>query len=94
MPDETKEVRFIRVAEGRVNSILDRIRLLKQASNRNNYAYSDAQIQKMFKVIRASLRDAEHSTRLPERLRRSSNFRRSGVGVVNRLAHRRASGKE
>ena len=61
MPDETKEERFIRVAEGRVNGILDRIRLLKQASNRNNYGYSDAQIAKIFRVLRASLRDAEQS---------------------------------
>ena len=61
MPDETKEERFIRVAESRVNGILDRIRLLKQASNRNNYGYMDAQITKIFRVIRTSLRDAEQS---------------------------------
>jgi hypothetical protein len=61
MPNETKEQRFIRVVEGRVNTILDRVRLLKQASNRNNYAYSDDQVSTIFSVLRASLRDAEQS---------------------------------
>ena len=61
MHDETKEERFVRVAEGRVNGLLDRIRLLKQASSRSNYAYTDAQIAKIFSVLRTSLRDAEQS---------------------------------
>ena len=63
MPDETKEERFVRVVEGRVNSILDHIRRLKQASNRNNYAYTDAQTRKIFRTIRTSLREAEDSFR-------------------------------
>ena len=52
---ETKEQRFKRLAELRVNVILDKMRLLGQLSNRGNYEYSDAQVEAIFKAIQKSL---------------------------------------
>lgn len=48
---ETKEERFQRLAEQRVNVILDRLRVLSQLSNRNNYEYTEAQVDAIFKAI-------------------------------------------
>ena len=41
MRDQTREERFKRLAEQRVNVILDKLRLLGQLSNRGNYEYTD-----------------------------------------------------
>ncbi len=48
---ESKEEKFCRVAEYRTNKILDMLRLLGNCSNRSAYAYSDAQIEQIFKAI-------------------------------------------
>ena len=59
MPNyEPKEDRFVRVAEKRVNSLLDKIRLLGQTANRRTYAYTDKQVDDIFRVINDELRDA------------------------------------
>ena len=55
---EIKEQRFKRVAERRVNSLLDKIRLLGQMSDRRNYEYTDAQVAKIFKAIDDELKSA------------------------------------
>ena len=52
---ETKEAKFRRLAEQRVNAILDKLRLLGQLSNKSNYGYSDDQIDSAFKAIQAEL---------------------------------------
>ena len=50
--DQTdKEERFKRLAEQRVNAILDKLRLLGQLANRGNYKYGDAQVQTIFRAI-------------------------------------------
>ncbi len=52
---ETRPQKFTRLAEQRVNSILDKIRLLGQLSNRSNYEYTDAQVEMIFKAIQKDL---------------------------------------
>ena len=52
---ETRQQKFTRLAEQRVNSILDKIRLLGQLSNRSNYEYTDAQVETIFKAIQKDL---------------------------------------
>ena len=52
---ETRQDRFIRLAEQRVNVILDKMRLLGQLSNRSNYEYTDAQVESIFKAIQKDL---------------------------------------
>ena len=52
---ETKEERFQRLAEQRVNGILDRLRVLSQLSNKSNYDYTDAQVDAIFKALQREL---------------------------------------
>ncbi len=60
-PTETRDERFKRIAEKRVNAVLDKLRLLSQTSNRGNYDYTDEQVSKMFRVIRSAVTEAEAS---------------------------------
>ena len=52
---ETKDERFSRLAEQRVNAILDKLRLLGQLSNRRNYVYSEEQVATIFRAIQKEL---------------------------------------
>ena len=52
---QTKEEKFKRLAELRVNAALDRIRLLGQLSNRGNYDYTDEQVEMIFKALHKAL---------------------------------------
>ncbi len=66
MRGETKETRFIRIAEKRVQRVLDSIRSLSQASNKRMYQWDDKQMKKIWdaidrelKICRESFEDAE-----------------------------------
>ena len=52
----SKEDRFRRLAEQRVNAILDKMRLLGQLSNRRNYTYTSGQTEAIFLAISRELR--------------------------------------
>ena len=52
---ETKDERFRRLAEQRVNAILDKLRLLGQLSNKSNYGYTDDQVDAAFRAIQQEL---------------------------------------
>ena len=56
---ETKNERFKRIAEKRVNVILDKLRVLGQLSEKRNYMYTDSQINQIFKAIDDELRVAK-----------------------------------
>ena len=56
---ETKRERFVRIAENRTNKIIDMIRLLGNCSNKGNYDYSDADVQKIFGAIEKELKAAK-----------------------------------
>lgn len=49
--DETKEEKFRRIAESRVNKLLKQFEILRNCSNTQVYSYSDAQTAKIFKAI-------------------------------------------
>ena len=53
---ETKKDRFVRIGEARTNRVLEKIRLLGNCSNKNNYEYSEDDIKKIFSVIDKELR--------------------------------------
>lgn len=55
---ESRDQKFNRVAERRVNTLLDKIRLLGQLSDRRNYDYTDAQVAKIFKAVDDELKAA------------------------------------
>ena len=56
---ETREEKFKRLAESRVNAIIDKIRLIGHLSNRSNYSYNEAQVDAIFKAIHKELNAAK-----------------------------------
>ena len=52
---ESKEDKFKRLAEQRVNAILDKLRLLGQLSNKSNYGYTEEQVEATFRAIQQEL---------------------------------------
>lgn len=56
---ETKREKFVRLAEARTNKIIDMIRLLGNCSNKSNYDYTDADIQKIFSTIEKELKNTK-----------------------------------
>ena len=56
---ETREERFIRVAEKRVNRVIKDIKLISQCSNKSMYNYDDAQLRKIWRAIDNSLNIAD-----------------------------------
>jgi hypothetical protein len=63
-------MRFEGVASKRVQYIIDKLELLGNCSNRNNYEYSEEDVRKMFSVIREQLRKTE--TRFTDELNKKS----------------------
>ena len=60
MPNKSSNrVRFEKVAGKRVQFILDKLDLLGNCSNRNNYEYSDEDVKKMFNAIKEKLKQVE-----------------------------------
>lgn len=53
---KSKRDRFIKVASYRTNLALKYIRLISNCSNRNNYDYSDAEVNKIFSALDEELR--------------------------------------
>ena len=48
---ESKHERFVRIAERRVNKILDSLDSLGKCSNKKNYEYTVADVSKIFQTI-------------------------------------------
>ena len=46
-----KRERFVRIAEHRVNKILNDLDLLSKCSNRRNYTYDDKDVRRIFSEI-------------------------------------------
>jgi len=51
MKGETKEDRFKRIAEKRVQRVLDSIRSLSQCSNKRMYEWNEKQLKKIWNAI-------------------------------------------
>ena len=54
---ESRRERFIRVAERRVNIVLDALDRLSKCSNRSNYEYSEKDIRIIFKAIEGKTKE-------------------------------------
>ena len=66
MKSETKEERFKRIAEKRVQRVLDSIKSLSNCSNKRMYKWNDDQLKKIWnaidkelKICRASFENSE-----------------------------------
>ena len=55
---ESKRDRFVRLAEKRTNSVIDRIRVLSNCANRYVYDYDENDIRKMFAAIEKEVKAA------------------------------------
>ncbi len=67
---KSKRTRFEDVASKRVQYIIDKLKLLGNCSNRNNYQYKEEDVRKMFSVVREQLRKTE--TRFIDELNKKS----------------------
>ncbi len=56
---ETKESRFVRIAEARTNKIINMIRLLGNCSNKRNYTYTEEEVKKIFSAIENEIKIAK-----------------------------------
>jgi hypothetical protein len=56
MKGETKEERFKRVAERRVQRVLESVRSLSQCSNKRMYEWNDQQVKKIWSAIERELK--------------------------------------
>lgn len=54
-----RRIRFEKVASARVQKIIDYLDLLGNCANKNNYEYTDKDVQKMFATIKERLKNAE-----------------------------------
>ena len=54
--NETKEEKFKRIAESRVNKILEQIAILRNCSNTQVYSYSESQVNRIFKALEEELK--------------------------------------
>lgn len=52
-----KRDRFVRIAERRVNKIIDNFDLLGKCSNRRNYEYSEEEVRKIFREIERKVKE-------------------------------------
>lgn len=67
MKSETKEQRFKRIAEKRVQRVLDSLRSLSQASNKRMYQWNDQQMKKIWDAIDEELKRCKESFENTER---------------------------
>jgi hypothetical protein len=76
---ETKNEKFIRLAEARVNSVIQKIQLIGNLSNRRNYDYSEKEVNELFKAIEVELQRAKKLFEV-EVSKENSKFRFSKKG--------------
>ena len=55
----TNRDRFVRMAERRVNRIMDALKKLGDCSNQRNYDYSNTDIKKIFEKIEKKLKETK-----------------------------------
>ncbi len=61
MKGESKEERFERIAERRVQSVLDSLKNLSQCSNKRMYEWNDGQLQKIWTAVDDTLTKCKRS---------------------------------
>jgi len=66
MKGETKESRFKRVVQKRVQNSLDSLRRLSQCSNKRMYHWNEEQLEKIWTAIDAELENCKRSFKTAE----------------------------
>jgi len=62
-----KEQDFIRVAEKRMDNVLEAMRLLTNTSNRTHYKYDEEQVKAMFNELRKTIDESEQKFMVTEK---------------------------
>ena len=57
--NRTKSQKFRELAEKRVNKVLTGLRLIENLSNKNNYAYTNEEVNKMIREIETGVRNVK-----------------------------------
>lgn len=68
---KTKRERFQKVASYRVNKTLDFLRLIGNCSNRNNYEYTQEEVDAMFETIENAVKEAREAYNVVPRTRKA-----------------------
>lgn len=55
MPESDRN-KFVRLANSRVNKTINAIRLIGNLSNKSNYSYTDADVEKIFRALQDELK--------------------------------------
>ncbi|MCX6795908.1 MAG: hypothetical protein NTW06_00210 [Candidatus Falkowbacteria bacterium] len=63
---EQKRERFRRLAPQRTNSVLKRLKVLSNCSNRSAYDYTEEEITKMFSEIERKIRESKGKFYFPQ----------------------------
>jgi hypothetical protein len=61
MVKSEKRLRFEKVASNRVQKVIDYLALIKNCANRNNYEYSEEDVEHMFNEIQKALKEAKNA---------------------------------
>jgi hypothetical protein len=56
-----KRERFVRIAERRVNQVLEALDRLENCSNRHNYEYSETDVRKIFSEVEKRLKEVKQA---------------------------------
>lgn len=59
-----KRERFIRVAEGRTNKIIEMLRLLGNCANKSNYEYDEKDVSRIYDTLKKELNDSQAKFRM------------------------------
>lgn len=57
--EERKHAKFRELAEKRTNKALEAVRLIGNLSNRQTYAYQEAEVRKIVRALREAVADVE-----------------------------------
>lgn len=57
--DNEKRVKFVKLAEGRVQAALGSIRKIGNLSNRRSYEYDEGDVKKIVKALKEAISDLE-----------------------------------
>ena len=66
MKQDNKKDRFTRLATQRTNSVLKRLKVLGNCSNRSAYEYSEDEINKIFSEIERRVRETKSKFHFPK----------------------------
>jgi hypothetical protein len=61
MGKSEKRLRFEKVASNRVQKVIGYLALIKNCANRNNYEYSEEDVEHMFNEIQKALKEAKNA---------------------------------